>query len=156
MDGKFIANDIWEKILDVHGNEYGSKWYLILCPQIEKIVAKRAIPVLYLNPLATFYFISKITNFTTFELTKTDIIKLLKHENDATWLNSWRLQFRMIDRKYVAATVIQATWRGYTVNIISFETKNVEVLPAALYSTAVNVYKLFYLFYSNKDFGNIH
>ncbi|XP_017752643.1 PREDICTED: uncharacterized protein LOC108545497 [Eufriesea mexicana] len=113
IDGKFTTNDIWVKILDVHGNEYGSKWYLILCPQIEKIATRRAIPVLHLSPLATFYFISKITNFTTFHLTRTDLIKLLKHEKDAIWLNSWTLQFRMIDRKYVAATVIQTAWRGY-------------------------------------------
>ena len=117
VDGKFKTNDTWIKILDVHGNLNESRWHLVLCPQIEKILTKRAVPVLHLNPRATFNFLSRITNFTSFILSRADIIPLLKYKTDATWLTSWKFQFKMINGKHIAATVIQAFWRGYWVNM---------------------------------------
>ncbi|XP_043598637.1 IQ domain-containing protein H-like isoform X3 [Bombus pyrosoma] len=112
VDGKFKTNDTWLKILDVQGVLYGSLWHLALCPQIEKILTKRLVPTLRLNPRATFDFFSKITNFASFELSRTDLITLLKHEKDAIWLKSWKNQFMAIDGKHIAATLIQAFWRG--------------------------------------------
>ena len=117
IDGKFKTNDTWIKILDVHGNLNESRWHLVLCPQIEKILTRRAVPLLRLNPRATFNLLSRITNFASFTLSRADIIPLLKYKNDATWLTSWKFQFKMIDGKNIAATVIQAFWRGYWVNI---------------------------------------
>ncbi|XP_043516683.1 IQ motif-containing protein H-like [Frieseomelitta varia] len=113
IDGKFKTNDTWMKILDVHGNLNESRWHLVLCPQIEKILTRRAVPLLRLNPRATFNFLSRITNFASFTLSRADIIPLLKYKNDDTWLTSWKFQFKMIDGKNIAATVIQAFWRGY-------------------------------------------
>ncbi|XP_050489585.1 IQ motif-containing protein H-like [Bombus huntii] len=113
VDGKFKTNDTWLKILDVQGVLYGSLWHLALRPQIEKILTKRLVPILRLNPRATFDFFAKITNFASFVLSRTDLITLLKHEKDAIWLKSWKNQFMAIDGKHVAATVIQAFWRGY-------------------------------------------
>lgn len=118
VDGKFKTNDTWLKILDAQGVLYGSLWHLALRPQIEKILTKRLVPILRLNPRATFDFFAKITNFASFVLSRTDLITLLKHEKDAIWLKSWKNQFMAIDGKHVAATVIQAFWRGYWVNII--------------------------------------
>ncbi|XP_048268251.1 IQ motif-containing protein H isoform X1 [Bombus terrestris] len=112
VDGKFKTNDTWLKILDVQGVLYGSLWHLALCPQIEKILTKRLVPKLRLNPRATFDFLSKITNFASFVLSRTDLITLLKHEKDAIWLKSWKNQFMAIDGRHVAATLIQAFWRG--------------------------------------------
>ncbi|CAL7933913.1 unnamed protein product [Xylocopa violacea] len=113
INTKFITCDNWTKTLDIHGEQFGSKWHLVLRPQIEKVARKRMIPVLYLNPSATFDFISTITKFTNFILVRTDLIDLLQDKSDAVWLNSWKLQFQTIKGKNIAATIIQALWRGY-------------------------------------------
>ncbi|XP_076765658.1 IQ motif-containing protein H [Xylocopa sonorina] len=113
IDAKFVACDVWTKTLDVHGEQFGSKWHLVLRPQIEIVARKRMMPILHLNPNATFDFISTITKFTNFILVRTDLIGLLQDKSDAVWLNSWNLQFQTMEGKNIAATMIQALWRGY-------------------------------------------
>lgn len=116
IDGKFTPCDVWRKVLDVHGHQYGSKWHLVLAPQIEKIARRRFIPAIRLNSVATFNFISTIDTFTNFTLGREDLVHLLEHRKDAVWLQSWRMQFNMIDGQDAAATVIQTLWRGYWVH----------------------------------------
>lgn len=120
VDGEFKINDVWTKVLDLYGRQYSSKWHLVLRPQIEKIAKKRSISLLQLNARATFDFLSNVT-MTHFILSKTDLIPLLTHKHDAIWLKSLKLQFQKIEQRSAAATLIQACWRGYWVNIIFIE-----------------------------------
>ncbi|XP_076234749.1 IQ motif-containing protein H [Calliopsis andreniformis] len=114
VDGKFTICNNWVRLLDAHGDQYTSKWHLTLCPQIENILKKRHIPVIHLDPRAIFNFMSRIEeNGVNFILTKEDVISLLKSKVEAPWLRSWTLQFQTIDGKHIAATIIQAFWRGY-------------------------------------------
>ncbi|CAK9802174.1 IQ motif-containing protein H [Anthophora plagiata] len=113
IDGVFTSCDIWFKILDFYGHQYGSKWHLSLCPQIENIARKRLIPALHLDPCVTFDFLSTINQFTKFSLTRKDLTSLLKDDNERAWVNSWKMQIHMIGGKEIAATLIQAYWRGY-------------------------------------------
>ncbi|XP_076229683.1 IQ motif-containing protein H [Nomia melanderi] len=113
-DGKFVDCNIWMKTLDLYGNQCGSKWYLVLCPQIEKILTKRYITTLHLNPSATFAFLSRIPeNGANFVLFRKDLISLLQNAEERPWLKSWRLQFQTTYGKHIAATLIQAWYRGY-------------------------------------------
>lgn len=117
IDGKFMTCNIWLKILDAHGNQYGSKWHLALCPQIEEIIRDRRIPTIHLCPQATLKFMSKIQeNGARLLLLKEDLIPLLLNGVGVSWLKSWKLQFKTIDGKHIAATFIQAFWRGYWVS----------------------------------------
>lgn len=117
IDGKFITCYNWIKILDVYGNQYASKWHLVLSPQIEKIMHKRQIPTMHLNPRATLDFLSTIVeNGANFVLLKEDLIPLLENKAEAPWLESWQLQFQTIGGRQIAATLIQANWRGYAVS----------------------------------------
>ncbi|XP_076390817.1 IQ motif-containing protein H isoform X2 [Megachile rotundata] len=114
IDGYFRHCDIWSRILDVHGNQYGSRWHLVLRPQIERIVRKRAIPVLHLKPRATFNFLSTIEeNGANFLLEKRDLIRLVGNKKEIRCLTTWRAQFCTIEGQHIAATMIQALWRGY-------------------------------------------
>lgn len=93
----------------------------MLCPEIEKILNKRHIPALHLNPRATFNFLSKIEeNGAYFVLVKEDLIPLLGSNVEEPWLQSWKFQIHTINGKHIAAILIQALWRGYLVNDTSF------------------------------------
>lgn len=116
INGEFVTCEIWSKVLDVHGKQMRSKWLLVFCPQIGKIMNKRRIHMLHLNPLATFNFLSGIPeNGFKFSLTKKDVLPLLQNfTEEAIYLTSWNLQLTY-EEKNIAATMIQALWRGYWV-----------------------------------------
>ncbi|XP_053990050.1 IQ motif-containing protein H-like isoform X1 [Hylaeus volcanicus] len=114
IEGKFKICNTWLKFLDIHGNQYSSKWHSVLCPQVEKILKKRLVPVIHLNPHATLNFMSEIReNGANFLLLKEDLIPLLAHAGNASWLTSWKMQLHAEHGKDVAARLIQAFWRGY-------------------------------------------
>lgn len=116
VDGEFAACEIWSRALDANGRQLRSKWLLVFCPQMAKIMRKRHIHTLHLNPAATFDFISSICeNGFNFLLTRRHLLSLLENASEAPWLTGWNLQFRTIEGKNIAATLIQALWRGYWV-----------------------------------------
>ncbi|XP_076657323.1 IQ motif-containing protein H [Halictus rubicundus] len=113
-DGKFVSCVIWTKTLDLHGKQYGSKWNLVLCPQIENILSKRHIPTLHFDPKATFTFLSNIReNGMSFILSKDNLVSLLQNDKESVWLKSWKLQLQTELGKGIAATLIQTCFRGY-------------------------------------------
>ncbi|XP_078034042.1 IQ motif-containing protein H [Augochlora pura] len=113
-DGKFVDSLLWMKALDLHGNQYSTKWYAVLCPQIEKIMLERYIPTLHFDPRATFNFLSNIhENGANFILFKEDLIPLLPDNEERVWLSSWKLQLQTVHKQVIAATLIQTYYRGY-------------------------------------------
>lgn len=85
--------------MDSYGDQCESKWLFVLCPEIEKILNKRHIPALHLNPRATFNFLSKIEeNGAYFVLVKEDLIPLLGSNVEEPWLQSWKFQIHTIDQ----------------------------------------------------------
>ncbi|XP_076381797.1 IQ motif-containing protein H [Megalopta genalis] len=115
-DGKFVDSLLWMKALDLLGNQYSTKWYVVLCPQIEKILLERHIPTLHFNPRATFNFLSNIhENGANFILFKDDLIPLLQDDEESAWLSSWKLQLQTVHKQVIAAILIQTYYRGYMI-----------------------------------------
>ncbi|XP_015431884.1 PREDICTED: uncharacterized protein LOC107188148 [Dufourea novaeangliae] len=133
IDGKFVDCHVWGKILDRHGNQYGTKWYLVLCPQIEKMLKKRHVPMLHLNPSSTFAFLSKILeNGANFVLLRPDLISLLD-DKDRPWLERWKLQFQLNNRKHIAVTLIQARYRGYMLRKMKTDSELLYIAASVLW-----------------------
>ncbi|XP_034180254.1 IQ motif-containing protein H isoform X2 [Osmia lignaria lignaria] len=140
VDGHHKNSNVWLKILDVYGNQYGSRWNLIVRPQIERIIKKRQIPVLHLKPRETFNFLSSIKgNETDIVLERQDLIDLLENKTEATWLESWELQFRTIEGEHIAATLIQARWRGYVLRKMKRESDRLYIAASYLWFTWMNL-----------------
>ncbi|KAK2582290.1 hypothetical protein KPH14_004632 [Odynerus spinipes] len=114
-DGEFVANELWARVLDVYSNQLRSKWYLVVCPQIEKMMKKRRIPSLHLDPFEVFNFLMTIPDGGIHcMLSKKDLFPLLKNfAIEGPWLTSWKPQLKTIDKENIAAVLIQAQWRGH-------------------------------------------
>ncbi|KAI4503153.1 hypothetical protein M0802_002197 [Mischocyttarus mexicanus] len=96
-----------------------SKWYLVVSPQIEKILKKRRIYSLHLNPSRVFNLLLSIPESGIhFKLSKIDLIFLLENiDKEGLWLMSWKPQLKTFDKDEIAAILIQSRWRGYWVII---------------------------------------
>ncbi|XP_043494734.1 IQ motif-containing protein H-like [Polistes fuscatus] len=113
--GELTENEGWSTVLDINGNQLRSKWYLIVSPQIEKLLKKRRIYSLHLDPLRVFYFLLSIPESGIhFKLSKEDLLFLLQDiDEEGPWLTSWKQQLKTVDKEEIAAILIQSCWRGY-------------------------------------------
>ncbi|KAG7210931.1 hypothetical protein KM043_016306 [Ampulex compressa] len=134
VDGEFTTCDAWTKHLDIQGNQMSSKWYLVVCPQIKKIMRKRRIPILHLDHQATLDFLLKIPqNGFNFTLTRSDLISLLENNTESCWLHNWRAQFKGVEGKDIAATLIQSIWRGYWLRKKIWESERLYIAASVLW-----------------------
>ncbi|XP_066583858.1 IQ motif-containing protein H-like [Prorops nasuta] len=136
VDFEFRNNKIWTRLLDSHGNQLRSKWIFIVQPQIEKILKIRIIPILNLNPHEVFKLLLNIEeNGLNFVLTKDRLVSLLSNfENESGYLTSWSLQFKTVEGKKVAATIIQALWRGYRIRKLLLNGQMVYIAASVIWS----------------------
>ena len=116
VDGDFNVSDVWLRLLDAYGGQFRSKWYLVIGPQISRLLKKYKVPTIHLSPRSTFDYISKIPeNGLGYIVSRSDLVPLVEIPAEALWLKSWSMQTRSIDGKDVAAIIIQTCWRGYKV-----------------------------------------
>ncbi|XP_047357720.1 IQ motif-containing protein H-like [Vespa velutina] len=115
IDGELMKNEGWSNVLDANGKQLRSKWYLVVSPQIEKILKKRWIYSFRLDPLKVFNFLLSIPESGIhFKLSKEDLLLLLQDiSEEGPWITSWKPQLKTLDRKEIAAILIQSCWRGY-------------------------------------------
>lgn len=117
IDGELTKNELWSNVLDTNGKELRSKWYLFVSPQIEKMLKKRRIYTLRLDPSKVFNFLLSIPEGGIhYKLSKEDLLYLLQDiTEDGPWITSWKLQLKTFDKKEIGAILIQSCWRGYWV-----------------------------------------
>ncbi|XP_015171441.1 PREDICTED: IQ motif-containing protein H-like [Polistes dominula] len=115
INGELIKNEGWSTVLDINGNQLRSKWYFVVSPQIEKLLKKRRIYSLHLDPLRVYNFLLSIPKCGIhFELSKKDLFSLLQNvDEEGPWLTSWKPQLKTVDKEKIAAILIQSCWRGY-------------------------------------------
>lgn len=119
VDGQYANFELWKKLLDSCGNQLRSKWLLVLCPQMEVMLKRHAVPLAYFKIEKVFSLLSRIEeNGANYILSKDEILFMLVPGSDAIeWLvEGWRIQFKFISGIQLAATTIQRYWRGYAVN----------------------------------------
>ena len=118
VNGKLKSAEVWRKFLDAHGNQLQSKWYLVISPQLTKILKKRRVPLVYLHSMKTFNFLLNIPeNGINFILNREHLLPLLANREEAwPWIEKWKLQLKNIRGYDIAATIIQSCWRGFWVN----------------------------------------
>nr|KAF7420358.1 hypothetical protein H0235_010655 [Vespula pensylvanica] len=117
IDGELTKNEGWSNVLDTTGKELRSKWYLVVSPQIEKMLKNRRIYSLRLDPSKVFNFLLSIPESGVhFKLSKKDLLLLLRDiSEEGPWITSWKPQLKTLDKKKIAAILIQSCWRGYWV-----------------------------------------
>nr|XP_050856631.1 IQ domain-containing protein H-like isoform X1 [Vespula vulgaris]XP_050856632.1 IQ domain-containing protein H-like isoform X1 [Vespula vulgaris] len=117
IDGELTKNEGWSNVLDTTGKQLRSKWYLVVSPQIEKILKNRRIYSLRLDPSKVFNFLLSIPESGVhFKLSKKDLLVLLRDiSEEGPWITSWKPQLKTLDKKKIAAILIQSCWRGYWV-----------------------------------------
>ena len=115
VNGKPKIPEGWRKLLEASGIQLITNWYLVFCPQLQKILEQRTVPLACLHPTKTLKFLLNIPG-EDFILTRTDILPLLENKKEVwPWIEKWKLQFENISGHEVAATMIQTCWRGYWV-----------------------------------------
>ncbi|KAL2715019.1 IQ domain-containing protein H-like isoform X1 [Vespula squamosa] len=115
VDGELTKNEGWSNVLDISGKQLRSKWYLVVSPQIEKMLRNRRIYSLRLDPLKVYNFLLSIPESGIhFKLSKENVLFLLQDiSEEGPWITSWKPQLKTFDKKKIAAILIQSCWRGY-------------------------------------------